>query len=399
MLSLITLIPLAKAFELLEVESLFINRFTSNLVINYYVFIISIVFLFFQRTIITKSFTLPLIVLLIISLNFLLSPLFNLKTGLNWVGFLIIHLSLYNHVVNNKYIHTVEFYERYISIFSHASFAFSAIIFITLLINFEQALNFSYNFMLYHYLAIFSSNIGFYKQHFLIFASLALLTSFFFWSNYGIREKIILLFFVTSTFFILIGMRTLHLSFLIFFSLYIFFYVGRVFKIVIILSFILASFFIIFFVDLPYFIQTYFDRSAMYILSILVLIDYPMGIGLGGYANYIENMGSQITSNPIISEYLAFSVFPTSPESDVVFLITSFGYFGVLISLFLFYAAIKSCYYSTKSSIPNIQKLFLSMFSIIIFSGISEDFISNSYWIIFFSIGLASLSHQSRLRS
>ena len=143
--------------------------------------------------------------------------------------------------------------------------------------------------------------------------------------------------------------------------------------------------------------QGYFDhliydtRYYSYLNALMIVKEYPMGVGLGGYPVFTE-----IFSNSLFAQFYDVNALldyvPTAPESDLVHL---FGSLGLVCGLIHLCIQLRIVILSTtfRLKLVPFEKCVLFYFAFMTFFGISEDsMFSVNYW-IFFGIAAGIVSN------
>ncbi len=136
----------------------------------------------------------------------------------------------------------------------------------------------------------------------------------------------------------------------------------------------------------------YNTRFYSYLNMIDIMNNYPFGVGLGGYHVYTETY-SRVLFAHFYDVNAILDYVPVAPESDVVYVFGSLGWFFGGLHFFLI---ARILYWSIKyqKQLSPFHKTILFYFCFMTFFGISEDsMFSINYWIFFgLSSGIISLS-------
>lgn len=130
--------------------------------------------------------------------------------------------------------------------------------------------------------------------------------------------------------------------------------------------------------------------------TINIVTEYPFGVGNGVYHTFVLNNMDELTEH--LSDYGIHM--PVGPESDVVYVFSSFG----LLCGLIIYAVLVVMLFRLWRLYPSLtypDKLFALVFIYFFFAGIGEDWIfSFSYWLLFgFALGVITANRNRNLRS
>ena len=109
------------------------------------------------------------------------------------------------------------------------------------------------------------------------------------------------------------------------------------------------------------------------------------GVGNGGFTIFVNENESFLLNNFGSEKMIAQQSFPNSPESDLVFFISSWG----ILSFFFFYIILRiiiksfNLILNYSENVTCVEKLIIASTIILFFMGISEDYNSLVIWWIF----------------
>jgi len=216
------------------------------------------------------------------------------------------------------------------------------------------------------------------------------------WKTYSAKRKMLFLIFIMMGFPFWIGIRTLILSFLI---LSLFLLITRRsprILMTIVISVIVAVFIVAHWASAMDIVARYYDRLPSLLFAIDILIDHPMGLGNGGYHVIVYKLQELLLSQYCPENMRSFWL---SPESTLVYVISSFGALSVVFFGLYFYLLNKGRRLLHDKSILLIEKSILQSCFLVIFAGISQNYVSPSglLWWIYIAAGFGVVvKHSSR---
>ena len=144
-------------------------------------------------------------------------------------------------------------------------------------------------------------------------------------------------------------------------------------------------------------VAIHFDRLPSLLFAIDTLVDHPLGLGNGGY-HIVAAMSEQQLYDKY-AEYASsyMKTFWLSPESALVYLIASFGVLSVAFGLFYILLLSKGRRLLQMRYVLPVEKAFLLSCFLIIFAGITQNYVSPSdlIWWIYISVGLGVVARHS----
>lgn len=214
------------------------------------------------------------------------------------------------------------------------------------------------------------------------------------WKTYLAKRKMLFLIFIIMGFPFWIGIRTLILSFLI---LSLFLLITRrslAILLTIVISVIASVFIVAHWTSVMDIVAMYYDRLPSLLFALDTLIDQPMGLGNGGYHVVVSN-----SQELLFAQYATENMrgFWPSPESTLVYFISSFGVLSAVFFGFYFYLLNRGRRLLHNKYILLIEKSVLLSCSLVIFAGISQNYVSASglLWWIYMAAGFGMVARHS----
>jgi hypothetical protein len=357
----------------------FVNTYNVSSYVNYFLVVSSIVIILSNR-IKEKSILIFLIFLIFILLNYLFSTQASLKHIFNAIGFAVIYLAAFNVGNNFKCRDDINFQNLIRKNIVISTGVMSALV-VCVLFQYINAplliidLNFNdyFDLILFKPYGAMEANFG----NFVVFLSLiAVLT----YSKNKFRYN---LFYITSLFLLTplaLAHRSIILALLLFLLIKYLIYKKQPINIIKPVCLVLTGALIFIVKDELW----EFDRMASILVSLDIASQNIFGIGVGGYENYV------LEGNDLLEKYgnesqLKVGVFWTSPESDIVNMVASFGFLGFIIYIFLIRILHQCFKLLLDSKIEyTFDKLIIYFYMYLIFAGITS-FKSNwaIWWLTF----------------
>jgi len=380
---LIVFIPFINSFSLIDDN---INQF-----LNYTSLVICLCIFFLNRNkIISKEILIFLLITVIfLIINYLFTDYASFKWLINWLGFLVILTSTYLIFFNFNY-EKLNLLNKFVKKNLFILIIFFSILNIYLIIqNYNLILNFFKNGDFNQIISLYMFDYGLYKQKFGFFMIIFLLFPFIFKNEIKKVSYFFLLLSLLLFLPIFIGIRSLLLGLSLFCILFFYSKTSSHMRFLIFLFLLLVIVLFFAFIDYKIFLTNLYEfsepRSNLFLASLYILDLNILGIGNGGFANFVNENQFFLLNNFGSEKMIAQKTFPNSPESDLIFFISSWG----ILSLFFFYIILRiiiksfNLLLNYSENITCVAKLLITSTIILFFMGISEDFNSLVVWWIF----------------
>jgi len=380
---LIVFIPFINSFSLIDDN---INQF-----LNYTSLVICLCIFFLNRNkIISKEILIFLLITVIfLIINYLFTDYASFKWLINWLGFLVILTSTYLIFFNFNY-EKLNLLNKFVKKNLFILIIFFSILNIYLIIqNYNLILNFFKNGDFNQIISLYMFDYGLYKQKFGFFMIIFLLFPFIFKNEIKKVSYFFLLLSLLLFLPIFIGIRSLLLGLSLFCILFFYSKTSSHMRFLIFLFLLLVIVLFFAFIDYKIFLTNLYEfsepRSNLFLASLYILDLNILGIGNGGFANFVNENQFFLLNNFGSEKMIAQKTFPNSPESDLIFFISSWG----ILSLFFFYIILRiiiksfNLLLNYSENITCVEKLLITSTIILFFMGISEDFNSLVVWWIF----------------
>lgn len=136
-------------------------------------------------------------------------------------------------------------------------------------------------------------------------------------------------------------------------------------------------------------VSKYYDRLPSLLFAFEVLANKPLGLGNGGYHVFVREFNNSILARFGRDDMGYF--FWLSPESDLVYLIASFGWLSLVFFGIFIFLIIKGGAVLRSSKTSRIEKFLILSSISFIFSGISQYNAGGLVWWIYMAAGIAVL--------
>ncbi len=327
---------------------------------------------------------------LIVIFNYFFAEMAQLKSAMNWVGFLIMFLVIAQVMKSFSEPEMIMLQVRSMQMVKFLLIVLTILTIYALLIEpwylgprlyyyvFEDR-NQIHNLYRYH--------IGGNKQHFAILATILITFVVTHWKYLSAGIKTVFIIFILFNIPAIVGVRTMILGAIVA-SLAFFFLKNRirlVFAILIALMVILLV--IQYSNELFLIIELSYDRLPALRVSVDAMTQNIFGLGNGAYTIYVLENNDMLLATFGSELMERHGHFWRAPESDIVYFIASFGVFSIVFFAFLGYLIVKGIHlvYHNDSIYP-VERALVIHSLIMIFYGISSDYAGKLTWWIFISL-------------
>ena len=332
-------------------------------------------------------------------INYGVTDYASLKWLFNWFGFIFLSVVIASSIVSLGQIEFIML-QRYCSHLIKSILLIISAIMITTWSNEVDFLLENIFVKPNNVIHLLTVSFGLEKQALGVCFGIILSFGFFFWRTWGAATKLLLIATLILSLPALIGIRTLYLGLVLASAWY---YLAKNPSIRYALFFASVPLITIagHYLDelIDYFINSY-DRFHSLNLSVSTLFSKPLGIGNGGYTQFIEDNEAWILPQFGSDLQLAQDAFWKAPESDLVYLFASWGILAVF--FFAFYARLL---WSGQTilrirNLQPIERALIFVSWVMIFMGISQDNAGSIVWWVYMAAAYGViLRHRSVIRS
>jgi len=391
LLFFLVLVPFINIFGHMDRVSPFFESFSLSKVFNYGAILgfgVALPLLRRQYKFSAKLLLTVAILLVMLGINYLLTPLASTKWLLNWLGFIFVSLMV-AQIVKSYTDSEIQFLQaKSLILIKLFLIALTALVAFSWLTNISDLVMFVSLGMHNHIIAILSNTIGIEKQALGIFLVFLVILTFTCWSvlSQSTRFILIITFLVIGP--AMIGIRTMWLSLFlcaawVYFTKY---RSRRVFAYASILSAI--SIFNFYSVELMRFIAEVYDRLPSLQFAWSAMTSNLFGLGNGGYHIFVEKNNAAIVAQFGSERMEVSGLFWIAPESDLVYFIASWGILSAVFYFFFGYMLLRgSRIFHRKIELLPIERVMLLMSGTMVFMGISQDNAGGLIWWVYMAAG------------
>jgi hypothetical protein len=399
-LFLLVVTPFVNTFAFIGVpfpvlQPLDISRYT-----NYVALVLGSVLLFKKRSLSvnTHALYICIVITIMLVLNYLLTRFASFKWLTNWIGFLLISLTLVTVLCSLTDNQIAAISRSLIKLLVPLIVILSGLFLLVWFLRFNVLISYLSNSQLNSVIGILTSELGFEKQSLGTMMGLTVFFVFSGWTKFSNFERFLLILSLLIFFPAIIGIRTLILGMLLF-LIFVFFTRLVIFRFVaapLLLLFSLVVF--SYWQEILPILDQNFDRLPSLKFAWSAMTENWLGLGNGGYHLYVEQFNDEILYTYGSDLMIRTGGFWKAPESDLVYFIASWGILSIVFFTGLGWLLMKlsRIAYNWYHLYP-LERLIVCMSCFLIFSGISQDNAGSLVWWTFVSSGFALVLRHSML--
>jgi hypothetical protein len=330
------------------------------------------------------------VVIILLSLNYLLAEMASPKWLANWLGFLIIFTVLVQVI---KTLTNAEMYMLQVRFTNTVIFVIVIFTIVTLYAFLIEPWYMEPRLFNYYVFEdrnqihrLYRDKVGIYKQQFGIFSLMLISFTFTHWKLMSNRVKIVFMTFFMVNLIAIIGVRTAILGSLV--GVFSFYFLKNNFRkfMALMIGVTISLLIYQYWTEVMLVVEIAYDRLPALQFAVNSMTQNLFGLGNGAYTVYVEANNDRLLAQFGSDLMEQHGLFWKAPESDLVYFIASWGILSVFFFGFLGYLVVNAVkLYHFHPSLYPIERHLVVFAVLLIFMGISEDNAGELTWWIFVS--------------